>query len=164
MLYYYRQNENDQSDEMSFERVIYSRNSQAPGPVGRTVSIPLRKSGIPVDVETPAPDRVLEEWRRWEMAWWNFDYSPVKMMKCLLSLIHWANWSSFWSRSCCGSKYSFFMSGSESPWAIGEASDRRQVTMNTECAEPTRVTSLYRFADLVALWCNYLVCVKRVHK
>jgi len=36
---------------------IYSRNSQAPGPVGSNVSIPLRKSGIPVDVDTPAPKR-----------------------------------------------------------------------------------------------------------
>lgn len=38
-------------------KIFYSRNSQAPGPVGRTVSIPLRKSGIPVDVDTPAPRR-----------------------------------------------------------------------------------------------------------
>ena len=36
--------------------IFYSRNSQAPGPVGKTVSIPLRKSGIPVDVDTPAPN------------------------------------------------------------------------------------------------------------
>lgn len=97
---------------------------------------------------------------RWKLEWRNFDYSPVKTMKCLLSLIHWANWSSFWSRSCWGSKCSFFMSGSERPWAIGEASDRRQVTINTECAEPTRVTRLYRFVDLVAHWCNYVACVK----
>lgn len=40
---------------IEFSEQVYSRNSQAPGPVGKTVSIPLRKSGIPVEVETPAP-------------------------------------------------------------------------------------------------------------
>jgi hypothetical protein len=48
-------------DKWNFENnfnCIHSRNSQAPGPVGKTVSIPLRKSGIPVDVDTPAPKKV----------------------------------------------------------------------------------------------------------
>lgn len=34
--------------------------SHAPGPVLRTVSFPLRKSGIPHDVEIPAPVKAMK--------------------------------------------------------------------------------------------------------
>ncbi len=42
--------------QKNYVELIYSFNSHAPGPVGNTVSIALRKSGIPVDVDTPAPN------------------------------------------------------------------------------------------------------------
>jgi hypothetical protein len=56
MLYYYIEKKKKIILKNNF-KYIYSRNSQAPGPVGKTVSIPLRKSGIPVDVDTPAPKK-----------------------------------------------------------------------------------------------------------
>jgi len=63
--------------------------SHAPGPVGSTVLKPLRKSGIPADVEIPA---------------------PVNPIKCCDSRTHWASWSIFISNSSGVSKYSFFSS------------------------------------------------------
>ena len=63
--------------------------SHKPGPVFRTVFMPLRKSGIPVLVLIPA---------------------PVNITQCLLSLTHFARRSIFCSSSSGESKNSFLSS------------------------------------------------------
>ena len=68
--------------------------SQAPGPVGNTVSFPDLKSGIPVDVDIPA---------------------PVKAIKCAELLMISASLSTFFSNTSGSSKYYFL---SRSLWAV----------------------------------------------
>ena len=95
---------------------LYSRSSHAPGPVERTVSMPLRKSGIPVDVDTPAPD----QWENMSRSTRNSAACdiPVKTIKCLLSLIHSASLSNLSLSPWGESKCSFFISSSPSPCAM----------------------------------------------